>query len=245
MNVIGISPLDKDATVSAVVDGQVVFAAGEERFTRIKFQTGFPAQALQAALDATGMRFDDFDTIAYPFFDWERENRLFTQNIRDEQVFLAQARGPRPRLRTALDAVPERQGDVAGLTRPNEIMRKSAAKTALYRLIGREGMLSRRVARRLSWQWCYSSRRSHRAWQQELESHLHQRGGLGKLKRFDHHLAHTANAYYASGYDRALIVTLDGYGSGLAGSVSVGEGGRIRRLHTLDYPHSLGTFTRA
>ncbi len=70
-------------------------------------------------------------------------------------------------------------------------------------------------------------------------------GGLGKLKRFDHHLAHTANAYYASSYDRALIVTLDGYGSGLAGSVSVGEGGRIRRLHTLDYPHSLGTFTRA
>lgn len=62
------------------------------------------------------------------------------------------------------------------------------------------------------------------------------------MKRVDHHLAHTANAYYASGYDRALVVTLDGYGSGLAGSASVGEGGRIRRLHTLDYPHSLGTF---
>ncbi|ETX01915.1 MAG: carbamoyltransferase [Candidatus Entotheonella factor] len=242
MNVIGISPLDKDATVSVVVDGQVVFAAGEERFTRVKLQTGFPAQALQTALDTTGLRLDDIDTIAYPFFDWERENQLFTQNIRDEQAFLAQAQRTRVPMRTALAAVPERHEAVAGLATPNEKMRKSAAKTALYQLIGREDVVSRRAAAWLSWQWCKSSRRSHQTWQQELETHLASHGGLDKLKRYDHHLAHTANAYYASGFDRALVVTLDGYGSGIAGSASVGEGGRIRRLHTLDYPHSLGTF---
>ncbi len=242
MNVIGISPLDKDATVSVVADGQVVFAAGEERFIRNKLQSGFPAQALQTALDTTGLHLDDIDTIAYPFFDWEREDRLFTQNIRDEQAFLASARRTSAPVRTALAAVPERHETVAGLETPNEKMRKSVAKTALYQFIGREGLLSRRAASWLSWQWCYSSRRSHQSWQQELETHLQQRGGLAKLKRYDHHLAHTANAYFASGFDRALVVTLDGYGSGLAGSVSVGEGGRIRRLHTLDYPHSLGTF---
>lgn len=243
MKVLGISPLDKDSTVSVVVDGQVVFAAGEERFTRTKLQTGFPAQALQTALDATGLRLDDIDTIAYPFFDAEREDRLFTQNIRDEQAFLAEARRPgRGQMRTALAAVPDRQETVAGLQTPNEKMRKSAAKNALYQLIGREGMLSRRAASWQSWQWCYSSRRSHQAWQQELEENLEQHGALGKLKRYDHHLAHTANAYYASGFDRALVITLDGYGSGMAGSASVGEGSRIRRLHTLDYPHSLGTF---
>lgn len=152
MNVIGISPLDKDTTVSVVVDGRVVFAAGEERFTRVKLQTGFPAQALQAALDATGLCLDDIDTIAYPFFGWEREDRLFTQNIRDEQRFLARARGARPSLRTALAAVPERRDAVAGLATPNEKMRKSTAKTALYQLIGREGPLSRRADRWLSWQ---------------------------------------------------------------------------------------------
>lgn len=240
---LGISPLDKDATVSVVVDGQVVFAAGEERFTRTKLQSGFPAQALQTALDATGLRLDEIDTIAYPFFDAEREDRLFTQNIRDEQAFLAEARrSGKAHMRTALAAVPDRRDAVTGLQTPNGKMRKSAAKNALYPLIGREGVLSRRAAAWLSWQWCYSSRRSHQAWQQELEQHLQQRGALGKLKRYDHHLAHTANAYYASGFDRALVVTLDGYGSGMAGSASVGEGGRIRRLHTLDYPHSLGTF---
>lgn len=223
---LGISPLDKDATVSVVVDGQVVFAAGEERFTRTKLQSGFPAQALQTALDATGLRLDEIDTIAYPFFDAEREDRLFTQNIRDEQAFLAEARrSGKAHMRTALAAVPDRRDAVTGLQTPNGKMRKSAAKNALYPLIGREGVLSRRAAAWLSWQWCYSSRRSHQAWQQELEQHLQQRGALGKLKRYDHHLAHTANAYYASGFDRALVVTLDGYGSGMAGSASVGEGG--------------------
>jgi carbamoyltransferase len=50
MIVLGISPLDKDSTVSIVVDGKVVFAAGEERFTRNKLQDGFPTESLQAGL---------------------------------------------------------------------------------------------------------------------------------------------------------------------------------------------------
>jgi carbamoyltransferase len=76
----------------------------------------------------------------------------------------------------------------------------------------------------------------------ELEGNLSKLGLLKKLKRYDHHLSHAAAAYFASGYERALIVTLDGYGSGLAGSVSMGEGRQLRRIHKLEYPHSLGTF---
>src|SRR6202042_1138370 len=47
---------------------------------------------------------------------------------------------------------------------------------------------------------------------------------------------------FKSGFDEALIVTLDGYGSGLSGSVSVGRAGQIERIHNQEYPHSLGTF---
>jgi carbamoyltransferase len=61
MIVFGISPLDKDATVSLVENGKVLFAAGEERFTRVKLQDGFPAEALQAGLDYTGIRLEDID----------------------------------------------------------------------------------------------------------------------------------------------------------------------------------------
>ena len=39
MIVLGISPLDKDATVSLVANGKVLFAAGEERLTRDKCKT--------------------------------------------------------------------------------------------------------------------------------------------------------------------------------------------------------------
>jgi carbamoyltransferase len=63
-----------------------------------------------------------------------------------------------------------------------------------------------------------------------------------KLERHEHHLSHAANSYLASGFDRALIVTFDGYGTGLAGSISLGEGGEIRRLQNLRFPYSLGTF---
>ncbi len=42
MRVLGISPLDKDSTVSFMEDGRVVFACGEERLSRVKLQDGFP-----------------------------------------------------------------------------------------------------------------------------------------------------------------------------------------------------------
>ena len=71
MIILGISPLDKDSTVSIVQDGKVLFAAGEERFTRNKLQSGFPTEALQAGLKYTGISVQDIDVVAYPFFDWE------------------------------------------------------------------------------------------------------------------------------------------------------------------------------
>ena len=41
MKVLGLSPLDEDATVSFVENGRVVFACGEERLSRVKLQDGF------------------------------------------------------------------------------------------------------------------------------------------------------------------------------------------------------------
>src|SRR5438270_71555 len=49
---------------------------------------------------------------------------------------------------------------------------------------------------------------------QELQEGLAAFGLEGKLRRFNHHDTHAANAFYASGYPEALLVTLDGYGSG-------------------------------
>ena len=65
-----------------------------------------------------------------------------------------------------------------------------------------------------------------------------------KVAYVDHHAAHIASAYYTSGWDRALGVSLDGYGSGQAGSFYLCEGGDIKLLQSIPYPHSLGTFYR-
>jgi carbamoyltransferase len=244
MIVLGISPLDKDSTVSLVANGKVLFAAGEERFTRHKLQDGFPAEALQAALDYTGIGVQDIDVVAYPFFDWRKETQLFTKNIQDEQAFLdgAPLGDMRQQIEKAMAKVPVRNLPIPGLPSANAKMEKRLLHKVFYRLTGAEGVLSRNVAKRGSRLWSRESITYHKAWQGELEENLNELGLSHKLKRYDHHLAHAACAFFASGFERALVVTLDGYGSGLAGSVSVGEGHRLRRLHTLEYPHSLGTF---
>ena len=61
-----------------------------------------------------------------------------------------------------------------------------------------------------------------------------------KFHRFEHHLCHAASAYYASPYDRALVLTLDGSGDMWSGLVSIGEGQSLEPLHPLRFPNSLG-----
>ena len=121
-------------------------------------------------------------------------------------------------------------------------MEKPLIHKVFYRLAGVESVISRNVAKRGSQCCSQEAIKYHKFWQDDLEENLTALGLRDKLNRFDHHLAHSAAAYFASGLERALIVTLDGYGSGLAGSVCVGEGARIHRIHKLEYSHSLGTF---
>ncbi|TKB63192.1 MAG: carbamoyltransferase [Nitrospira sp.] len=244
MIALGLSPLDKDSNVTLTENGRVLFAAGEERFTRNKAQDGFPAKALQAGLDYCKLTLKDIDVVAYPFFESQKEAQLFTKNIQDESSFLDDTpfKAMRSQIQKALARVPARTHAIPGLLEPNDTMEKSSLHKLFYRMAGAEGVVSRNLAKRSSRQWKRESLTYHQRWQDELEGNLKDLGLLSKLKRFDHHSAHSAAAYYASGYDRALIVTLDGYGSGLAGSTSIGEGPRIRRVHKLEYPHSLGTF---
>jgi carbamoyltransferase len=244
VKILGISPLDKDCNASLVEDGRVLFAAGEERFSRVKQHAGFPHKAIEAALNATGTNPDEIDVVAYAFLPWEKETELIQNALEEEAQFLREYR--EPDLQTMLDAaekrVPERTSPVHGLKSPNQKMDKSSMKELFYRFAGGERGISRSVALRASKDWGERASEDHKKWQSELESGLSKLGLLGKLKRAEHHLSHSANAYLASGYERALIVTLDGYGSGLAGSISLGENGKIRRLHNLKFPHSLGSF---
>ncbi len=63
----GLRFVGHDAAVALVQDGEVLFAAEEERFSRLKHTTRFPKGALAAALRATGLQLEDIDLIAYPW----------------------------------------------------------------------------------------------------------------------------------------------------------------------------------
>jgi carbamoyltransferase len=244
MKVLGISPLDKESTVTLVEDGEVIYAAAEERFTRIKQQDGFPWRALGDALSVTGTAPEDIDRVVYPFLSWEDETRLFERHLANEREFLdeAEVAATGPALREAQTRVPSDRPPVPGLSEPNERLEKGFLKTLAYRVLASEGVVSRNVAKRGSDRWGREASMFHRRHQEDLEAALRDLGLGDKLKRVEHHSAHAANAYYHSGFDEALIVTIDGYGSGLAGSVGIGRNGTIERIHGLEYPHSLGTF---
>jgi len=249
VRVLGLSPLDKDASASAVEDGRTLFAASEERFSRIKQHAGFPARAIEAAMAHAGWAPSEVDLVAYPFFDAAREAQLIQSAI--EASLVEQDGAPRElsRLLAAADArasaraasAPRR---VQGLARLEQRMEKGIAKRLAYGLLG-VGGLAPAAARRQARRWARRAIADHHRWQAELESGLRRLGLASKLRRSEHHLSHAANAYLASGFDRALIVTLDGYGSGLSGSVSVGQGGAIERLAGVPFPHSLGSFYEA
>jgi carbamoyltransferase len=77
------------------------------------------------------------------------------------------------------------------------------------------------------------------ALQQQLFQLL--RGGP-RPSHFDHHACHAASAYYTSGFDRALILSLDEGVHSFSGMILTGDGDEIRPMHLLKFPDSLGWF---
>jgi carbamoyltransferase len=56
----------------------------------------------------------------------------------------------------------------------------------------------------------------------------------------DHHESHAASAFFASPFDEAAIMTLDGVGEWTTTALGVGRGNRIELTSEIQFPHSLG-----
>lgn len=73
--ILGLSAFYHDSAAALVVDGRIVAAAQEERFTRVKHDSGFPAQAAAYCLREAGLVPGDLDHVAFyekPFLKFER-----------------------------------------------------------------------------------------------------------------------------------------------------------------------------
>ncbi len=66
-----------------------------------------------------------------------------------------------------------------------------------------------------------------------------------KTYNVEHHLAHTASAYFASAWEHSAGITIDGSGDFVSCLLSECVGSEIRALKKVFVPHSLGTFYTA
>ncbi len=65
MNILGISAFYHDSAACLVVDGRIVAAAQEERFTRKKHDYEFPKNAVDYCLEEAGLRPEELDLVAF------------------------------------------------------------------------------------------------------------------------------------------------------------------------------------
>lgn len=73
--ILGISAFYHDSAAALVVDGKIVAAAQEERFTRKKHDHNFPQNAIDYCLAEAGLKVSDLDLVGFydkPFLKFER-----------------------------------------------------------------------------------------------------------------------------------------------------------------------------
>jgi len=183
--ILGLSAYYHDSAAAVVVDGQIVAAAQEERFTRVKHDHRFPRHAIDYCLREAGLRPGDVDHVAFyekPFLKFER---LL-------ETYLAFApRGFRS-FRMAM---------------PLWIKEKLFQKSLLAREL-------KSLDRSVDW--------------------------ASRLLFSEHHQSHAASAFYASPFEEALVLTMDGVGEWATTSVALGRGSTLEVVKELHFPHSLG-----
>ena len=164
MVILGISAYHGDSAAAILLDGRIVAAVEEERFTRVKHWAGLPLQSIRYCLDNAGFSLDQVDYIAV--------NRNPQANLMRKIAFVAGRRTPWSFLKD--------------------------------RLKNRRKILT--IEDRLGESF-----------------HCDPKLLTRKMKRVEHHLAHAASAYCMSGFDKAAILTVDGFGDWSSTLSALGE----------------------
>ena len=180
--ILGISAFYHDSAAALIVDGKIIAAAHEERFTRQKQDSSFPRHAVAYVLDEAGLELGEITAVAF----YDKPYLKFERLLETYHSF-----APRG-LKSYLSAIP---------------------------VWIKEKLFMRQMLR------------------DEFEK-------LGcrnpKLLFPEHHLSHSASAFYPSPFTEAAILTLDGVGEWATCTIGAGRGKDIEILRELDFPHSLG-----
>ncbi len=186
MYILGISAFYHDSAACLIKDGEIIAAAQEERFTRIKHDAGFPFEAIKYCLKEAKINPEKINNIVFyekPFLKFERL------------------------LETYLAFVPKGFASFSKAI-PVWIKDKLFQKTVLIK------ELKSILGDNKNWKDC--------------------------LLFSEHHLSHSASAFFPSPFESAAILTLDGVGEWATTSVAVGKNNKIKILKEILFPHSLG-----
>jgi carbamoyltransferase len=66
-----------------------------------------------------------------------------------------------------------------------------------------------------------------------------------RFHNIQHHHAHLASAFFVSPFDKAALLSVDGFGDFISTMWGIGEGNSIDVLGQIEYPHSVGTLYTA
>ena len=181
--ILGLNAYHGDAAAALVVDGELVCAAEEERFNRVKHCAGFPAQSAAWCLEYAGISAGELDHVAIG---------------RDPKANL----GAKLRRTLTHGASPR-------------FLRERLANAARVRDV-----------------------------KAELEAALGAEVAAA-LHHVEHHKAHVASAFFASPFEQAAILSIDGFGDFASTMLAQGRGRSFTVLERVLFPHSLGIFYTA
>ena len=182
--ILGISAFYHDSAAALIVDGEIIAAAQEERFTRKKHDPSYPTNAINYCLSEAGLTLNQVSYIAFydkPFLKFER---LL-------ETYIAFAPKGLQSFRMAM---------------PVWLREKLFLKDMLLREI------------------------------KKADNHF----DAEKLMFGEHHFSHAASAFYASPFEEAVVLTLDGVGEWATTTVAIGRGNELDIVKEIHFPHSLG-----
>jgi carbamoyltransferase len=205
MYILGLNAYHGDAAAALIKDGELIAAAEEERFNRIKHCAGFPTQAIRYCLQAAGIGIEAVDHIGI--------SRDPSAHLHKKMLYAATKVARRV-------ATGSQAGVAVGDTEMNGNGR---------------GLLQNVM-----------SRLKNAAKVRDLTSDLSFTLGIpanalsAQTHNIEQHQAHLASSFFVSPFDRAALLSIDGFGDFVSTMWAVGEGQAIKVLGQVEYPHSAG-----
>ena len=232
MYILGINAYHGDAAAAIIRDGHLIAAVEEERFNRIKHCAGFPTRSIEYCLQAAGISLEDVAHVGI--------SRNPSANLHKKILFAAKQLGAKSKGQSAKGqahlvgfggSVPADGVTAAGMSST-----LSSLPFALTPPDGNGNGLARRLASRLR------NAARVRDLKSELAKALNVPGNRlrAQFHNVEHHRAHLASAFFDSPFDRAALLSIDGFGDFVSTMWAAGEGNSIKVLGQVEFPHSLG-----